>query len=156
MTPSSMRRHSDCVEYLVTNGADPLVADARRHNTCLHFAALYGHTDCVHKLLGSRATFQQQVGCMRQLHPPHASHLKAAGSTLPAMLPCAFTGAHNYCLAAAVSRRQCMRNAFCGPPQWLGPVSAAHCRVPGQRQHRCGRNTLVQRLLLAGRALHVL
>lgn len=71
MTSSSMRRHSDCVEYLVTNGADPLVADARRHNTCLHFAALYGHTDCVHKLLGSRATIQQQVGCMRQLRPMH-------------------------------------------------------------------------------------
>lgn len=49
-----MHRHSDCVEYLATNGADPLVCDDRRHNTCLHFAALYGHSDCVNKLLGSR------------------------------------------------------------------------------------------------------
>ena len=49
-----LRRHPDCVEYLATNGADPLVCDERRHNTCLHFAALYGHSDCVNKLLGSR------------------------------------------------------------------------------------------------------
>lgn len=47
-------RHADCVEYLATNGADPLVADERRGNTCLHFAVLYGHSDCVDKLLGSR------------------------------------------------------------------------------------------------------
>ncbi|KAG1666453.1 hypothetical protein FOA52_015123 [Chlamydomonas sp. UWO 241] len=59
--------HPDCVEYLVTNGADPLVTDARRHNTCLHFAALYGHSDCAHKLLGSRTTFRQQVGEGRQV-----------------------------------------------------------------------------------------
>mmetsp|Transcript_8096 Transcript_8096/g.19916 ORF Transcript_8096/g.19916 Transcript_8096/m.19916 type:complete len:1220 (-) Transcript_8096:755-4414(-) len=47
--------HPDCVEYLVTNGADPLLTDERRHNTCLHFAALYGHSECVHKLLGCKA-----------------------------------------------------------------------------------------------------
>eukprot|EP00798_Chlamydomonas_sp_ICE-L_P015775 gene15775-21898_t len=47
--------HADSVEYLVTNGAEPLMWDERRHNSCLHFAALYGHSECVHKLLGSRA-----------------------------------------------------------------------------------------------------
>lgn len=54
--PALSCRHPDCVEYLVTNGADPLLTDERRHNTCLHFAALYGHSECVHKLLGCRAT----------------------------------------------------------------------------------------------------
>lgn len=54
-------RHPDCVEYLVTNGADPLLTDERRHNTCLHFSALYGHSECVHKLLGSRAAYRVQV-----------------------------------------------------------------------------------------------
>ncbi|KAG2500768.1 hypothetical protein HYH03_001530 [Edaphochlamys debaryana] len=52
--------HPDCVEYLVTNGGDPLLTDERRHNTCLHFAALYGHSECVHKLLGSRAAYRVQ------------------------------------------------------------------------------------------------
>ncbi|GIL80568.1 hypothetical protein Vretimale_16011 [Volvox reticuliferus] len=52
--------HPDCVEYLVTNGGDPLLTDERRHNTCLHFAALYGHSECVHKLLGSRAAYRIQ------------------------------------------------------------------------------------------------
>ncbi|MEW5305082.1 MAG: hypothetical protein WDW36_007646 [Sanguina aurantia] len=47
--------HSECVEYLATNGADPLVTDERRHNTCLHFAALYGNSECAHKLLASKA-----------------------------------------------------------------------------------------------------
>eukprot|EP00798_Chlamydomonas_sp_ICE-L_P010137 gene10137-8039_t len=32
--------HPDCVEYLVTNGADPLIFDERRHNSCLHFAEI--------------------------------------------------------------------------------------------------------------------
>ena len=48
------------MEYLVTNGADPLICDERRHNTCLHFASLYGHSDCVNKLLGSRIVDQVQ------------------------------------------------------------------------------------------------
>ncbi|GAX81490.1 hypothetical protein CEUSTIGMA_g8919.t1 [Chlamydomonas eustigma] len=54
--------HPDCVEYLVTNGADPMVCDERRHNTCLHFAALYGHSDCVNKLLGSKTTSRGDQG----------------------------------------------------------------------------------------------
>lgn len=45
----------------MTNGGDPLLTDERRHNTCLHFAALYGHSECVHKLLGSRAAYRVQV-----------------------------------------------------------------------------------------------
>ena len=47
----------------VTNGADPLVCDERRHNTCLHFAALYGHSDCVNKLLGSRIALRADQVC---------------------------------------------------------------------------------------------
>lgn len=60
--PLGLCRHPDCVEYLVTNGADPLLTDERRRNTCLHFASLYGHSECVHKLLGSRAAYRAQVG----------------------------------------------------------------------------------------------
>jgi ankyrin repeat protein len=52
--------HSDCVEYLVTNGSDPMICDERRHNTALHFAALYGHSDCIHKLLSSRISHGPQ------------------------------------------------------------------------------------------------
>lgn len=59
---SCTRRHPDCVEYLVTNGADPLLTDERRHNTCLHFSALYGHSECVHKLLGARSGQSVLVG----------------------------------------------------------------------------------------------
>lgn len=54
--------HPECVEYLITNGADPLVTDERRKNTCLHFAALYGRSECVQKLLGSRASYSVQGG----------------------------------------------------------------------------------------------
>lgn len=54
--------HPECVEYLITNGADPLVTDERRRNTCLHFAALYGRSECVQKLLGSRASYAVQGG----------------------------------------------------------------------------------------------
>ena len=54
--------HSDCVEYLVNNGADPMLADERRHNTALHFAALYGHSDCIHKLLSSRISHSPPQG----------------------------------------------------------------------------------------------
>lgn len=45
----------------MTNGADPLLTDERRHNTALHFASLYGHSECVHKLLGCRAGVRGQV-----------------------------------------------------------------------------------------------
>jgi ankyrin repeat protein len=66
-------RHPDCVEYLVTNGADPLICDERRHNTCLHFAALYGHSDCVNKLLASRVSFRvEQVRGERSRTQGHA------------------------------------------------------------------------------------
>lgn len=73
-------RHADCVEYLVTNGADPLLTDERRHNTCLHFASLYGHSECVNKLLGSRATYRLQVRPSGQActTPRHAMPLHAA------------------------------------------------------------------------------
>lgn len=53
--------HPECVEYLITNGAEPLITDARRRNTCLHYAALYGRSDCVHKLLCSGATYNTPV-----------------------------------------------------------------------------------------------
>jgi ankyrin repeat protein len=54
-------RHAECVEYLVSNGADPLIMDERRRNTCLHLAALYGHPDCVHRLLAARSSHMVQV-----------------------------------------------------------------------------------------------
>lgn len=53
--------HPENVEYLITNGADPLMTDNRRRNTCLHYAALYGRSDCIHKLFGSRATYNVPV-----------------------------------------------------------------------------------------------
>ncbi len=58
------------MEYLATNGADPLLTDERRHNTCLHFAALYGHSECVHKLLGSRAGYRVQGRQLAVAHLP--------------------------------------------------------------------------------------
>lgn len=44
------------------NGASPLVLDNSRHNTALHWAASACRSECVQRLLGSRATFRMQSG----------------------------------------------------------------------------------------------
>jgi ankyrin repeat protein len=50
------------VEYLITNGASPLIFDVAQHNTCLHWAAFFTRSECIHRLLGSRAIYQLQSG----------------------------------------------------------------------------------------------
>jgi hypothetical protein len=59
---SCKRRHAQCVEVLVCNGASPLVLDNARHNSALHWAASCCRADCVGRLLGSGAIFQMQSG----------------------------------------------------------------------------------------------
>lgn len=58
----SCRRHAQCAEVLVQNGASPLVLDNARHNSALHWAASCCRADCVGRLLGSGALFQMQSG----------------------------------------------------------------------------------------------
>lgn len=57
-----MNGHSQCVEYLINNGANPLICDETRQNTCLHWAASFCRSECVIKLLGGRATVQIRNG----------------------------------------------------------------------------------------------
>ncbi len=58
------------VEYLVLNGANPLILDASRHNSCLIWAAAHAHADCVarllrgsHELPGGRACAIGEIPC---------------------------------------------------------------------------------------------
>jgi hypothetical protein len=53
-------RHA--AQYLICNGASPLIVDHYRHNTCLHWSAAHCRSDCITKLLTSRASFALQVG----------------------------------------------------------------------------------------------
>jgi ankyrin repeat protein len=56
------RSHAAVVETLILNGADPLVLDRSRHNTCLLWAAAHCHAGCVARLLSGRATYRLRSG----------------------------------------------------------------------------------------------
>ncbi|KAI8477260.1 MAG: ankyrin repeat-containing domain protein, partial [Monoraphidium minutum] len=54
--------HAQVVEYLLLNGANPLVLDASRRNTCLIWAAAHSHAGCVGRMLSGRAAYQLPSG----------------------------------------------------------------------------------------------
>lgn len=57
--------HATVAAYLLREGADPLAADFVHSRTCLHYAAVGGHADCL-RLLCSDAT---QVPCPEGARP---------------------------------------------------------------------------------------
>lgn len=57
-------RHSSCVRYLVHCGADPLLKEASRGQTCLHLAAEGSHNNCIVKLLTSGEVNREKLLCV--------------------------------------------------------------------------------------------
>ncbi|KAK4492048.1 hypothetical protein RD792_002838 [Penstemon davidsonii] len=47
-----------CVEKLIENGANILMFDSVNGRTCLHYAAYYGHSDCLQAILSAARTSQ--------------------------------------------------------------------------------------------------
>ena len=47
----SLRRHLECVQYLLHEDADPFLVDRAHLRTALHCAAAYGHADVLAVLL---------------------------------------------------------------------------------------------------------
>ncbi|KAI4356463.1 hypothetical protein L6164_000485 [Bauhinia variegata] len=48
-----MHGQTGCVEKLIQAGANILMFDSLRGRTCLHYAAYYGHTDCLKAILSA-------------------------------------------------------------------------------------------------------
>ena len=58
--------HVGVAAYLLREGADPLAVDFAHSRTCLHYAAVGGHADCLRLLLSDSARVQGPEG-MRPL-----------------------------------------------------------------------------------------
>jgi len=53
--------HPQVVEVLVTNGADIRRVDRHRRNTALHWAAMYGHANCIARVLTHYASLKPSL-----------------------------------------------------------------------------------------------
>ncbi|XP_016183716.1 putative E3 ubiquitin-protein ligase XBAT31 [Arachis ipaensis] len=50
---AAMNGRTGCVEKLIQAGANILMFDSSRRRTCLHYAAYYGHADCLKAILSA-------------------------------------------------------------------------------------------------------
>ncbi|XAR50936.1 hypothetical protein NMG60_11005404 [Bertholletia excelsa] len=53
LTVAAMHGNISCAERLIEAGADILMFDSLRGRTCLHYAAYYGHPDCLQAILSA-------------------------------------------------------------------------------------------------------
>ncbi|XP_073056939.1 putative E3 ubiquitin-protein ligase XBAT31 [Primulina eburnea] len=53
---AAMRGNISCVKKLIEAGANILMFDSRSGRTCLHYAAYYGHSDCLQAILSAAST----------------------------------------------------------------------------------------------------
>ncbi|KAF5954190.1 hypothetical protein HYC85_007046 [Camellia sinensis] len=58
---AAMHGKISCVQKLIQAGANILMFDSILGRTCLHYAAYYGHSDCLQSILSSARDFQRFV-----------------------------------------------------------------------------------------------